>query len=94
MADRAVGQMGVVNILVRERGAALVLIVGRLPRRVEYIGSNAQIRRWVAVTIETPRHCQRRGGRVTTWHRRPIAVAPCYRTERKGLPCVSFESFS
>ena len=66
--------MGVVNILVRERGAALVLIVGRLPRRVEYIGSNAQIRRWVAVTIETPRHCQRRGLSHQR-HGRDIAVA-------------------
>jgi hypothetical protein len=60
MANGTVGQMGVVDKLVRERRAALVLILGRLPGRIEYIGSNAQIRRWVAVAVETPRHCQRR----------------------------------
>lgn len=51
--------MGVVDVLVSEHCAALILILRRLPSWVEHLGGNSQIRRGVAMTVETPPHGQR-----------------------------------
>ena len=52
--------MLVVEILLREDCAALGLIGRRLPIRIENFRGRPQIRRRIAVAIETPAHGQRR----------------------------------
>ena len=72
VADRAIGEVGVVDVLMRENDAAVVLVGGRLPIRIEHVGGRPQIWRRIAMAIETPSHCQRSG----LPHQRHVPTGP------------------
>src|SRR5581483_5223155 len=60
VTDRAVGEMFVVEILMREDDPALGLIIGKFPEGIENPVSRSHVRCRIAVAIEAPSHGERR----------------------------------
>ena len=61
MTHGTIGEMLVVDCVVSQRQPALGLVVRQFPVWIENRGSRPKVRRRIAMAVEAPTHCQRRG---------------------------------